>query len=310
MKMIKKVLCGILFFLVSTSCYRLQAQVLTVKSGTDVIIKSGTSFFADGITLTPSSDFTLSNISLNKNTIVNHFTLNNYIARVYQFSQNTNSFSGTVQINYQDGAELNGLSENDLQLNVHDGLTWKSFTSNTNDVVNNYVLSTLVSAIQLNELTLASALHALPLQWRLFNATKQNENVLLEWSTFTEHNTKNFIVQTGNGTVWNTLAIVPAAVNSNTISNYNYLHTTPASGNNYYRILETDLDGKYNYSVVRKVFFGGSELRVIVLSNPITNGILQLQVTLAKQNDAPAIITLYTADGKLLWAKYLGAGLS
>ena len=282
--------------------YCLQAQILTVSPGTDLVIKPGTVFFADNIILTPSADFTLSNISLSRNTIVSHPVLNTYIARVYQFSASTNPFSGSIQINYQDGAELNGLSESDLQLNVHNGFTWQQFASTTNDVVNNYVLSASLPGVQLNELTLAAIGAALPLRWRSFTAAKQQENVLLQWSTFSEQNSKSFILQTSStGTTWNTLATVSAAGNSPSIHDYNYLHTSPATGYNYYRIVETNIDGKYNYSLVRKVLFQLTPWHIELLGNPVINGILEVKITLARSNDIAPTLKLYTADGKLLW---------
>jgi len=302
--MIKKILFSILFSTTTSGFLCLQAQILTISPGTDIVIKPGTAFSIDNIVLTPSADFTLSNISLTRNSTVSHPVLNTYIARVYQFSASTSPFNGTIQINYQDGAELNGLSEANLQLNVHNGMSWQVFNSNTNDVVNNYVLSVPLIGIQLNELTLAAVGAALPLRWRSFTIVKKQDNLLLEWSTFTEQNTKSFTLQTStNSRNWITLATVSAAGNSNMVRNYNYLHTKPATGFNYYRIIETDIDGKSNYSLVRKVWFEPAQWRIELLGNLVINGILEIKITMARPNDIPPTLKLYTADGKLLWVK-------
>jgi hypothetical protein len=297
--MIKKISFSLLFS-ISILNY-LQAQIVTVSPGTNLLIKQGTSFSADSLVLTPSADFTLSNISISRNTTVTHPANNVYIARVYNFSGNTNAFSGTIQFNYNDGAELNGLSENTLELNIHDGSMWQSYNSATNDAVNNYVLTNLVSGIQLNELTLAASGFALPLQWRSFIATKQRENVLLQWSTYSEQNTKYFIVQSSPNSVnWKQLAKIEAAGNSTFQHDYNYVHTTPTKGYNYYRIVETDADGKHNYSVVQKIYFEVPSLQIELLGNPVINGMLQIRVDLARQNDKPPMLQLYTNNGKLL----------
>ena len=252
----KKVFYYILFLIAIPKFYTLQAQVFSVSPGTNLVIKQGTVFSADNLTLTPSADFTLSNVSLGRSPVVSHPVTNTYIARVYQFSTSTNTFNGTIQINYLDGPELNGLAETDLQLNAHNGVIWQAFASTTNNTVSNYVLTTSLSGLQLNELTLAAISGPLPLQWRSFTAAKQQNNVLLQWSTFTELNSKNFIVQTSaNGTTWNTIATVSASGNTSSIRHYNYLHTSPTTGYNYYRIMETDVDGKYNYSLVRRIYF-------------------------------------------------------
>jgi hypothetical protein len=307
--MIKKLLFSILFFSALSNC--LQAQIITVSPGTNLTIKSGTVFFADNIIFTPSADFTLSNISLSRNLVATHSVLNPYIARVYQFSGNTNPFSGSVQINYQDGAELNGLSENTLQLNVNDGTNWQVFSAAANDVVNNFVLTTSLSNNYLNELTLAASGFPLPLQWRSFTAAKQEENVLLDWSTFSEQNTKYFTIQTStNSTAWKTLGTVAAAGNSSSAREYSFLHLTPVAGYNYYRIVETDMDGRQNYSVVRNIFFQLPPFRVELLGNPVTDGILQVKIDMANPNACPPMLKLYTADGKLLGVKQAGGGIN
>jgi HYR domain/Secretion system C-terminal sorting domain len=138
----------------------LQAQILTVSPGTEMTIKAGTIFSADSLVLQPSADFTLSNNSLNKNTMVSHPIRNAYIARVYQFSNTTNRYIGVVQINYRDGAELKGIPENTLALNIFNGTYWKAYPSTTpptfRNPVSNWVITSGVSGYRLNELTLGT----------------------------------------------------------------------------------------------------------------------------------------------------------
>jgi hypothetical protein len=163
----------------------------------------------------------------------------------------------------------------------------------------------------LNELTLAAAGSALPLQWRSFIAAKQQKNVQLQWSTFSEQSSKNFIAQTSvNGVTWTPLATIAAAGSSSTVSIYNYLHTSPAAGYNYYRIIETGLDGKQNYSVVQKIFFESPLLHVELLGNPVTNGMLLIKVDLAKPSDILPMLKLYTSEGKLLRKVQSVAGIN
>ena len=107
MKKISVLVLPILFAFISQA-----QQLLKVTPGTDITIVSGTTFRVDSLTLTPSADFTLSNNTLSKATTAVHSGGIPYIARVYQFAGNTNSFTGTVQINYTDGAELNSIPEN------------------------------------------------------------------------------------------------------------------------------------------------------------------------------------------------------
>ncbi len=144
---------------------------------------------------------------------------------------------------------------------------------------------------------------SLPITLRSFTAQKQGNEALLQWSTATEQNSSNFAVQhSTDGSSWSTIAILPAAGNSNTLRNYSYVHSNPATGNNYYRLLQTDMDGKSNYSNVLALSFAGSAGAFTVLANPVSNGVVQLQV-----NNTVAL-SLYGPDGRLLWKKQLGAG--
>jgi hypothetical protein len=301
-KQVKKNLLILLLLSFVGSNHLLHAQILSISSGSDLTIKPGTVFSADSLVLIPSADFTLANINLSKNTTVFHPVLNPYVSRVYLFNTNTAPFSGAVRINYLDG-ELNALSEPSLQVNIHNNAAWQFFTSNTNDVTNNFVLSNTVSNIALNEVTLAAALAPLPLTWLSFTATKQNEAVLLQWSTVNEINTKDFIVQYSiDGMQWNNLITKLKNNSSSNTHAYSYIHTNPEKGINYYRILQTDMDGRGSHSIIRTVKFSADNSSFYVLSNPV-NSTIKVQV-----NTAMAL-SLYTADGKLLLQKQYNTGL-
>ena len=73
-------------------------------------------------------------------------------------------------------------------------------------------------------------------------------------------------------------------------------------------MFETDIDGKYNSSLVRKVLFELTPWHIELLGNPVRNGKLEIKVTLARPNDVPPILKLYTSDGRLLWIKQASDG--
>lgn len=276
-----------------------QAQLLTVAPGTNLTIMNGTVFKVDDLILTPSADFIISNNTLTKSTTAIHFSPNPYISRVYQFTNTTDPFTGSVQINYNDGAELNGIPETQLTLNIHNGALWLPYTASTRDATNNYVLSNGV-VTGLNELTLANSLSPLPLVWLSFTATRQNKTTLLKWSTAHEQNTRNFTVQhSSNGINWAGISTLPAAGGG---SNYNYIHISPVTGTNYYRILQTDADSRSSYSDTKTLKFTTKDEPFIITRNPVTDNVLTVQIN--------EVITLsfYTAGGKLLWQEQFKAG--
>jgi hypothetical protein len=133
-----------------------QSQFLKISSGSNLTILSGTTFSSDGLMLIPSADFILSNTTLSKSATVIHKPFNNFISRVYQFSSISNPFSGTIKINYADGAELNGIQKSILSLNIFNGTAWIPYVATTRDTINNFVLTTGLNAVTLNEVTLAT----------------------------------------------------------------------------------------------------------------------------------------------------------
>jgi hypothetical protein len=276
---------------------------LTIDPGSSLTIQNGTQVHGDGLTLIPSADLILSNVILSRSATIIHTQVNPYISRVYQFSNTTNAFSGSIQINYTDG-ELNGLAEANLTLNIYNGTNWAAYPASVRDASNNFVLTNGLSGITLNELTLASQFAPLPLTWLSFTPIAQNNSQsLLQWTTAQEQNTKDFYIEhSADGINWVTIGSLPAAGNSNSTINYNFVHTNPVMGLNYYRIKQTDVDSRYSYSPVRMLSFTKTLQPFTILGNPVTNGVFTLQVNIATS------LAFYTADGKLLWRQQVNAG--
>lgn len=175
---------------------------------------------------------------------------------------------------------------------------------NTNNAtLNNFALSGTSSNFVAQQSTLAK----LPIELTSFTATKANAGVLLRWETASELNTLDFIVErSGDGRNWSSLAHVPAAGNSSILQKYSYVDAAPINGKNYYRLLQTDLNGGTTYSEIRTLKFSLSVSPLTVIGNPVVNGLLQIQFSGTVQQPA----ALYDADGKLLLRMDLKPGLN
>ena len=168
--------------------------IISVASGTNLVIKPGTPFSLDGLSITPSSGFTWSGLSVSRNATVSHATNNTYVSRVYHFSNNTNPFDGTIRFYYLQ-SELNGLNESALRVNIHNGTSWQAINSSTNDIVNNYVETIALSGQVINELTAADQLLPLPLSWGPIYAYRESRLVKIKWTTWMEENVSHFSVR-------------------------------------------------------------------------------------------------------------------
>lgn len=295
----KEILFVVLFMLCFGSS---RAQIFSVGTS-GVTLKSNTIFSADGLILTPSADITMTSVSLSRNVTASHTPSQPYISRVYRFSGTTAPYSGRVQINYLDPSELNGIPEANLMLNIHNGTLWQAYTG-TVDATNNNVISNPFTNVALNELTLANVLTPLPLNWLSFNAFKQKTSVFLQWNTANEQNTKDFTVQFSTNAIrWNDLTTIPSSTLNSIVNTYNYTHTKPIKGINYYRIIQTDLNGRSSYSIVRTLKYTDGTDAFYVLNNPVKNDMLQVQV------NSSMMLGLYTAEGKLLLQQQASSGL-
>ncbi len=121
-----------------------------------------------------------------------------------------------------------------------------------------------------NRLTMVKQAGALPLKWLSFSAIHNCSSVSLNWQTANEVNNKDFAVeQSLNGIDFTNLAIIEP----NTTNSYKY--NTPISNVQfttiYYRIKQTDIDGKFSYSATQKIYFNCSEKNMAIYPNPVKN---------------------------------------
>ena len=138
----------------------------------------------------------------------------------------------------------------------------------------------------------------LPIKLLDFEATKLATSVLLNWTTTSESNSKNFEVQySTDGVNWQTIGTVDAAGNSSTERRYSFMHDNPVKGINYYRLRMNDLDARYNFSEQRVAVFGGVGIGGIkVLPNPVMT---RLYITTTSSINLQSV-SVYSADGKLM----------
>lgn len=111
-------------------------------------------------------------------------------------------------------------------------------TSNENCVNEKTVVS--------NTITMAGSL---PVTLVKFSGKKVAQGNLLSWTTASEANSKQFVVERSadaNGFI--AIGTVAAAGNSNVAKNYNYTDGAPLPRKNYYRLKMLDKDGSFEYS--------------------------------------------------------------
>jgi hypothetical protein len=187
----KKILLTAIVTAICISCF--SQSSLYVSAGANFNITAGTYVFIDGLQLKPSADYNITG----ENRVTRVATATpppptTYINRVYQWAQTAPAYSGDITIYYQD-AELNGIDESALSLNVYDGTNWMVYPATLRDAANNFVTTAGLNGVTFNQATLASALPPKP--------------------TLACYETARFDTETSQWVVTGTKPIEPAKVN-------------------------------------------------------------------------------------------------
>ena len=112
----------------------------------------------------------------------------------------------------------------------------------------------------------------LPVELLYFYGEQQNENVLLEWQTATEINNSHFDVEwSTNGIDFAKIGEVQGNETTTDVQFYDFLHKSPVTGENYYRLKQVDFDGKYEYTNILTIDFRFSTFDIKIFPNPTTD---------------------------------------
>ncbi|MDO6434812.1 T9SS type A sorting domain-containing protein [Flavitalea sp. BT771] len=145
----------------------------------------------------------------------------------------------------------------------------------------------------------------LPLTWLYAKGEIIDGQSHLTWATAEEHNTKSFEIEHSlDGHAYTSIGATPAAGNSAQQKEYAWIHTHPASGANYYRIKQVDLDNKFTYSSIVPLFYTPSLFMTTAIPNPFTSS---LTVVLATPADR-SLLTIYNTAGIPLFKTQLPDG--
>ncbi len=136
----------------------------------------------------------------------------------------------------------------------------------------------------------------LPVNWISFTATDEGKNVVLNWQTANELNNNYFSVErSSNGLSFSEIGEVKSKGNSSQIQQYSFEDQNFLNGQNYYRLKQIDLDGRFSYSKIVSIDF--SDFQTIKLyPNPVKN-MLRVEGLNPLKNTTLSIVD---ASGKLI----------
>lgn len=180
---------------------------------------------------------------------------------------------------------------------------------------------TLTSAVSADTATISFALNGvagsntaqvrftfstLPLNWLSFSAFRQGRAVNISWSTAQESNVSHFDVERSfDGSSWH--VVIPAVAARNVSGQTNYRQTDKEyySGRAYYRIRQSDFDGKSTYSSQVMVAADNGSNKILIYPVPAFGEFKLLNADPEKIKK----IELYTLNGNRTksWKTYQGS---
>jgi hypothetical protein len=207
---------------------------------------------------------------------------------------NSNSGAG-VDFTFQWNAineEIGTFTSSSRRLNHHNGSNW-TFANGTSGSPGGTTSAKTMTHTgytgSFSPFAIGDAATTLPVTWQSFTAQKNNEKVVLTWSTASEQNTKDFeILHSTDASNWYSLGNVIAAGNSTNIQYYRFDHVNPFKNNiqNYYRVKQRDLDGQHSLSKIISIRFDQIVQEAIVYPNPAAD---KLIIYIAKDQEVRLI---------------------
>ncbi len=156
----------------------------------------------------------------------------------------------------------------------------------------------------------SASVNPLPVELISFDAAVETSGVLLSWITASEINNDYFtIARSRDGLNFVEIIKQPGHGNSNTLLQYSAVDNAPAEGINYYRLMQTDYDGKFTCFPIKAVEYGSANHtgNVIIKSigpNPFKT---DFNITYSLDKQEEVALTITNAFGQLVYKKLVNA---
>ena len=198
----------------------------------------------------------------------------------YRVNLVSSSATPTAGTSYSQVALANGVNLSSSTLTVLDnatgdaiGATYTVMTATAGSFTGSFATTNLPANI--GSLTVSGSnvtvtrTGTLPLTWGSFNVRAAGAQAVLNWTTLQESNTDAFIIErSADGVSFSPIGTVRASGNTSKTTAYTFTDASPSQqGYNYYRLQQTDLDGKKSYSQIDVIGFG-SKSAVYVQTSP------------------------------------------
>jgi len=144
----------------------------------------------------------------------------------------------------------------------------------------------------------------LPIKLVSFTGESDDRAIILKWKTAAEQNNDFFTIEkSSDGKIFSELIRIPGAGNTSVAKNYSTADDNPINGTNFYRLRQTDFNGKSTLSKIISVHFTTDELKKeiriqTVRPNPFTE---YFSVDFYSPQPGDVEIALIELSGKIVY---------
>ena len=137
----------------------------------------------------------------------------------------------------------------------------------------------------------------LPIELIQFNVEQRGEAAGISWVTASETNNDYFTIEKSkNLQEWSPVTNIAGAGNSTTKKYYSYQDYDHYSGLSFYRMKQTDYDGRFSYSSILSIDFNANEENVFNVYP--TRSIGNFNISFSGQKDKPLLIVVRNVLGQ------------
>jgi hypothetical protein len=139
---------------------------------------------------------------------------------------------------------------------------------------------------------------SLPVEMVSFGAMTLSEKVKLYWTTASEENCKEYIIEKSlNANDFTEIGRVKGAGNSNIVLNYKAYDSSPKEGINYYRLKQIDNNGKFSYTKLVAARFSANAADLSIIPNPATDKVM---ISFNAAGKYEALLKVINVQGKIV----------
>ena len=147
----------------------------------------------------------------------------------------------------------------------------------------------------------------LPIKLIAFDVLNLKENrSLISWQTSTETKNDHFLVEwSRDAKNFEEIAKITVKGTTREAQNYSYIHETPATGKNYYRLSQVDLDGRKETYPVKSIYFVSKEKGFEITPTLVYNN-MKVEFKHPVENGR---LHLFNMDGQIINSYILAEGI-